>query len=264
MSRYNVESHDPCYRIVVGLNRRASPPTFFAWVRDQHGRASSQSRDQSVESGEQPQSKLILQIGEPADPLTDLQQLVAALAPYGNIPLSVQLLLLRDRDAHQPFPLNVFGEQLAAICQQAPTARLTEMPPTDARSWLLLDEQGWHLHLWDNLPAHEPMATFPHFLFPGQTVRLETVTISQSDHSIRGHVHASGLLHGLPILALLARGGALAGPVAISGTTGGLSAAQVRLVQHEVFFVEESLRLQVSLFWYHAWTSLRGRGWETP
>lgn len=258
MSRYHVDGYDPCHQIMVGFTRRTSTPTFFALVteRREHARPD--------ENSEQSQARLIRRIGGTASPLTDLQQMVAALTPYGKIPLLVQLRLLCKQDAHLPLPLTAFGEQLAAICQQAPTARLAELPQADVRSWLLLDKQGWHLRPWDILPAHEPMAAFPQLLFPGQPVRLETVTVLRNDHSIQAHVHTSGLLHGLPILALLARGGALAGPVAITGDAEGLTAAQVGLVQHEVFFVEESLRLQVSLCWYHAWTSLRGRGWHAP
>lgn len=34
MSRSHLESHDPRYRIALGFNRRAMPPTFFAWVME--------------------------------------------------------------------------------------------------------------------------------------------------------------------------------------------------------------------------------------
>ena len=57
-------------------------------------------------------------------------------------------------------------------------------------------------------------------------------------------------------------GALLSGPVVVSCIHGGLTAAQLRTVQSEVFAVVEALREEVTALWYHGWKTLLMRPFE--
>lgn len=247
------------YRITVGVEPKPFP-TVFGRVEDLAGEGHGPFQEQA-DRGERSEEPVILRVGSAQAPLKDIQTLVSALAPYGPVPPILQVYLLRELDEVAPLTLSAVGVQLAAICQHASSIHLAQEPSATERTCLLLTEQGWQSIPWPRRAEQTLDEAFAHWLFPGQRVSPETVHGCVSDRSILFRVCAYGFLHGLPVLAISRGGTAWSGPIGIAQESEGLTAEQVRLVQHEVCVVDPSIRLPVSSLWYHVWSTLRGRGW---
>ncbi|HEU5374837.1 MAG TPA: hypothetical protein VFV38_05320 [Ktedonobacteraceae bacterium] len=259
MSSFMYYGNTPRYRITVGFDSKPFPTVFGRvedLARERHGLSQEQT-----DRGERPEEPVILQVGSAQAPLKDIQTLVSALAPYGPVPPILQVHMLRELDEVEPLTLSAVGVQLAAICQPASSAHLAQEPSATERTCLLLAEQGWQISPWHRRAEQTLDEAFAHWLFPGQRVSLETVHGGVSDRSILFRVCAYGFLHELPVLAISTGGTAWSGPIGIAQANEGLTAEQVRLVQHEVCVVDPSIRLPVSSLWYHVWSTLKGRGW---
>jgi hypothetical protein len=231
MSRYTLSAKAPHQRLVVGVDSALPEPSFFGQV--------------SAEDAEQQQADApLVWVGGGVPPLRDLEPVVAALAPYGEIPLALQLQLVEELDQRAPFSLTALGQQLALICQQAPDTRVAALPEPEQRVCLLLDQRGWQTWPW-RLVIRQPDEWFAHLLFAGQSIPFEYVSAYVSDRSIVFRVHGQGMKLRLPVYAIFARGAALCGPVAIANDTSGLSAEQVQIIQQEVLRVPDVLRPHV-------------------
>jgi hypothetical protein len=224
-------------------------PTFFGQVVEERSGSSSGDADPLV------------WVGGSVPPLRDLQQVVTAMAPYGEIPLTLQLQLIEELDTHAPFSIAVLSQQLAAICQQAPASRLAFMPGAQEHVFLLLNAQGWQMQPWPGV-AHVPDNVFAQMLFPNQPDQLDYLSAYTSDPSLIFALHGNGMNLALPVYTIFARGAALCGPVIIANENSGLTEKQVRVVQQEVFWVPDDLRPSVSALWYRAWASVTSRGWR--
>lgn len=250
MSCLLLPGNDARYRLVIGIRTQLPIPVVFGQVWDL---PSGQAVPEGSKHG------LVLEASSP--PLPDFLDVLALFAPYGQIPLTIQLRLLEELDALLPLPISTLGRYLAAICQQAPGAHLTSQPVANERVLLMLNAQGWQMHPW---PTKVPFqAHIAHLLFPDQQAPLDIASAYASDEDICFHLHTYGMRLHLPVFALFLRGAGFSGPVAIAQQTQGLTAAQVRVLQREMVFVPEPLRLQVSALWYRGWSTLLQRGWET-
>lgn len=257
MSRYELPGKENRYHITVGWDNTlpvlsgSIPGTLFAQVED------TESDDEG--------DGLLVWIGQGVDePISDVQVLVKAVGPYGNIPLATQVDLLRDMDRDWPRPEPAVGSALATICQQSPLARLMSAPEQGKSYFILLDENGWQLREWQSLKADDYERTFARMVLRSerdlkQYAYAESVLSYVSDPSIILRVHPMGLILGLPVFAILGRGVPLSGPVVIAGLDHGLSANQVKLIAREVFFVEESIRASVTSLCSHIWATIESR-----
>ena len=252
MSRYTYPGKKPRYRISLGWDIARPLPSLFGSVEDLAWRTDGQVIEAS--------GCTVVRLGSSNPPLTDLQLLVAALAPYGQVPLDIQLQLLSEMDTTKPLTLTRLGKELAAICRQSSLVRLSFEPPTQERVFLVVQENGWQMRYWHTLGEAAPDQAFADLLFPGSPdVRLEALDgYVRADPKITCRFHDDS---DLPVFALFARGFALSGPVAISNETMGLTAEQVSLVEQEVFFVEPTLRDQVTRLWSQAYRTLGLRDW---
>lgn len=99
MSRYTVQGKEPRYRLVVGWDPTLS--SFFAQVEDLAFESGGQVIDEEAIIGDSPEEGLLVWVG--ADqPVSDLGQIVAALAPYGTIPQEMLARLHRDQEENRP------------------------------------------------------------------------------------------------------------------------------------------------------------------
>ena len=275
MSRYEIPGRESRYRLTVGWDNTVPllapvPGTLFLQVADVEGLVGPQEDAAEVEVGDTPEEGLVVWIGQGVDDvISDVSTIVAAAAPYGDIPLPTQLDLLRDMDRDWPRPWQTVGTAVAAIVRQSPLARLASAPQPGHSSYLLLDERGWQVGEWQDLLGRgdDYERTFAGMVFKSEAERkeygyLDPLASYVSDPSIIFRVHPSGLSLGLPVFAALERGVMLAGPVVIAGEDGGLSDRQVQLIASEVLCVEESLRAGVSALWRHVWSTIGARAEE--
>lgn len=252
MSRYVFAGTQPRYRITVGVDRPLA--TFFAQV--------AESREGREGQSDSPAEKLFVWVGCSRHEIRTIQHLTQILAPYGQLSLPLQLQLVRDLDEVEPLPLMVLGAQLAAICKQAPSATLALASRPPPLSYLFLNQEGWHIRAWETVPADAVEHTIATFVYPEEATPPEPDILASyvSDPSILFFIDEYGFAKRLPVFALLARGTMLAGPVVICTERGGLTPSQLRAIQQEVFFVDEALCTEVTDLWYHAWRTLRMRG----
>jgi hypothetical protein len=279
MSRYELTGKEPRYRIVVGWDNTlpippgSMPGTLYVQVEDREwasGQAGVDEADAESEVGDTPEEGLLVWIGQGVDDLiSDVKTLVGAVAPYGTIPLATQVDLLRDMDRDWPRSWQTVGAAMAAVCQQAPAARLASKPEEGKFYYILLDEQGWQLREWPSLleQGSDYERTFASMVLPTESDRAQyhyadPLASYVSDPSIILRIHPSGFTLGLPVFAAFDRGVMLAGPVVIACEDRGLSASQVLLVAQEISFVEESIRGGVTALWTHVWSTMRGRSDE--
>jgi hypothetical protein len=258
MSQYTFLSEHGRYRVIVGVDAPRS--TFFAQVED----VGEQGIRAHGEMGKTPDERLLVWAGTSVREILDVQKIAEAVAPYGRLPLPLQVQLLQDLDRVVPQPLMVLGTQLAVICQQSPVARLPYEPDPQKRYYLFLNQEGWHLCDWPPLPADALTQLFALLLSPTQEESFrpvpETLVHYSSDPSIVFSIDEYGFARRLPVFALFTRGAMLSGPVVISNDGEGLTAAQVRTVRREVLFVDKELRPAVTSLWYHAWRTIITRG----
>jgi hypothetical protein len=257
MSRTTLRGNQPRYRLRVGVETQLPQPSLYGCVLDLGERPETHVL---APLGKTLDADVLVKVGASIPPLRDVQEVVSALAPYGSVPLPLQLTLLEELDALAPFAIFALGKQLAAICQHASDAHLTLVPDDQEEVFLLLTEQGWQMQPWQRLTSPTD-ASLAQILFPDQQVSLEPVAGYLSQPSLFCFVHELGMRHRLPVYALFARGVALSGPVLIASEGTGLIARHVDVVRHEVFFVTQALRPQVSALWYRAWRTGAGRGW---
>ena len=255
MSLYKRPGKEPRYRLRVGIDVILPIPSLFGHVLDVGWQTNRLVlSEQEEDPGDTPEE---VWIGGSVPPLRDLQAVVTALAPYGEIPLLLQLHLLEELDTLTPYPVRRWGKHLAAVCQHDPHARLTATPTAKDSGWLHLDARGWQMHPWTG-PSEEEIA---HLLFPDQEVPLEAVNSSLSDRAIVLLVHEQGMSLGLPVYAIFLRGVALCGPVTMLAEPVGLTARQADVVRQEILWVPDALRSLVSTLWYRTWRSVALRGW---
>lgn len=261
MSRYTLTGKHPRYCIAVGVDRPLA--TFFAQVEDVAEKG--QRREKQAAMSDSPAEDFLVWIGCSLHEIRTIQQLIQVIAPYGQIPLVLQLQLVRDLDEVEPLPLMVLGAQLAAICKQSPSAILMLAPPLPQSSCLLINQEGWQVRLREASSAGTMSQSIAALVHPDEAVPPEPDTLISyvSDSSILFFIDEYGFAKRLPVFALLARGTMLAGPVVIGTEYGGLTPSQARTIQQEVFFVDEALRAEVTGLWYHAWRTLRTRGFAT-
>jgi hypothetical protein len=246
--------------MTLGFDATLALPSLFARVEDLAWATDGRVIDKEARIGDTPETGQVVQLGGSNPPLCDLGMLVSALAPYVQVPVSVQLRLLWERDTCKPLSFTALCRDLAAICSQTSHARLALCPPAKERVFLVLNEQGWQMHSWPILESGSIEQAFARLLFPDQDMTLEVEDVHvRTDPSIVLRFHDDN--PDLPIFTISARGLALSGPVAISNETRGLTAEQVSLIAQEVFFVEEAIRYQVTRIWRHAWNTLAARGW---
>lgn len=248
MSRYGISGNAPHYHLTVGVETALPQPSFFGEVREKRISLAA------LEEGEP-----LVSIGKSGPPLRDLQQVITALEPSGNVSLPIQLRLIEELDTLSPFSLTLLGQELAALCQALLEAHFTS-PGTQERASLVLDAQGWHAYLWPDV-APLPEHIFSQAFFSNQPAPLEYVSGSTTDHSILFVVHENGLNLALPVFTLFPRRVALCGPVALAAEYGGLNAEQLRVVQQEVLWIPDALRPSINTLWYRAWASVTRRGW---
>ena len=176
--------------------------------------------------------------GSRQHPVRDLPAMCAALAPYGTIPLWLQLVLLQELDACQPFSLPLLLAQLATICDQTTHARLPHLPVTRTPFWLQIREQGWCLHL--RPPKEDPCRACSSPL-------TELCCLTPPSHPEQRR----------PIL-VLSRDHAWPGPLVVTGAC--LGERQVARLQQDLVLVPAGLRLSISALWYRAWRTRDRRG----
>lgn len=262
MSRYTIAGNAPRYRLRVGVDTVLPIPSLFGHVLDLGWQTDGVVLDEQEETiGDTPEEGLLVWVGGSVPPLWDLETLVSALAPYGQIPLTLQLTLLEELDALAPFPLSALGKHLLAICRQDARARLSLGPEIPEQPFVILTAQGWHLSPWQRV-AHAPRQQLAQILFPNQQAPLEVMHAFAQDFSLRMYLHKDALTRALPVSAILASGITLLlyGPICVTQGTGGLTARQLQMVQQELFFVPADLQPQVNALWFRAWAS-PSRGW---
>lgn len=243
----------------------AIPGTLYLQVEDSAWGGGPDGEEVAV--GDTEEEGLLVWVGQGVDDLIgDVQKIVKAAAPYGDIPLPIQVELLRDMDRDWPRTWQSVGRDLVAICRQSPLARMSGQTEHGKTYYLLLDESGWHLREWRALleQGADYERTLASMVLTSESDRAQytyadALASYVSDPSIMFRIHPSGLSLGLPVFAAFDRGVLLAGPVAIAGEAHGLSEAQVRLVGSEVLFVEQSVRDGVTSLWSHVWTTIGGR-----
>ena len=99
MSRYTLQGKEPRYRLVVGWDPTLE--SFFGQVEDLAFESGGRVIDEEAIIGDSPEEGLLVWVG--ADhPVSDLAQIVAALAPYGTIPEDMLARLRRDREENKP------------------------------------------------------------------------------------------------------------------------------------------------------------------
>lgn len=99
MSHYTLQGKEPRYRLVVGWDPTLS--SFFAQAEDLAFESEGQVIDEEAVIGDSPEEGLLVWVG--ADqPVSDLGQIVAALAPYGTVPQEVLAQLRRDQEENKP------------------------------------------------------------------------------------------------------------------------------------------------------------------
>ena len=150
MSRYTSPGKELRYRLIVGIDNMLSVPSLFGQVIDLGWATNGQIDEQAI-IGDTPDEGMMVWIGGSISPLRDIRELVAALAPYGDIPLTLQLQLIQELDLLAPFSISALGSQLAVICQRAPEARLIKEPGQSEEVFLILNEQGWQMRLWQDI-----------------------------------------------------------------------------------------------------------------
>lgn len=276
MSRYELPGKERRYRIIVGwdttLPRRVGdlPGTLYAQVEDS-GVSAAIDVDAESEVGDTPEEGLILWIGQGIDDwIVDVQTIVKATAPYGDIPLVIQVALVRDMDRDWPRSWSTIGSALTAIIQQSSMARLASESEPGGSYYILLNEQGWQLREWSSLlvQGNDYERTFATMVLTSESMKAsysytEPLASYVSDPRIILRIHPDGLTLGLPVFAALTRGVMLPGPVVIAGEDRGLSNVQVQLIAQEVLFVEESIRKDITLLWSHLWSTIGSRRSKT-
>lgn len=260
MSRHILSGKEQRYRLIVGVDSVLPLPSFYGQAIDLAWESGGKIIDEQTIPGDTPEEGLMVWVGGSVPPLRDIQEVVSALAPYGEVPLALQLQLIEELDAHAPFTISSLGSQLATVCKQTPDACLTIEPEGNERVFLLLGEQGWQMRPWQDV-AESPDDLLAQLLFPSQQVRIDPLSAYVSDRSVIFRIHGEGMLLHLPLFSIFVRGAAFCGPIAIANEASGLTAAQVRVIQQEVFFVPGALREQVTRLWYRAWETPAGRGW---
>jgi hypothetical protein len=276
LSRYTLTGKEPSFRLAVGWDATHGlgnePGTLYAQVEDLAAGSNQPKEakgdaggDEGADIGDTPEERLLLWVGQGVDDIiSDVQVIVEALAPYGSIPLPIQVDLLRDLDLDWPRPLLTVGAALAAICRQVPAARLEAELEEGKSYYLLLNQAGWQVRAWEALGGGDYERAFARMIYTAerdakQFRRPEPVAGYVSDRAIIFRVHEEGFRQGLPVFTAFARGAMLSGPVVIANESRGLSASQVRRLQEEVLFVDETIRASVSALWYHAWSTLAMR-----
>jgi hypothetical protein len=141
MSRYILPGKEPRYRLVVGVDTVLPLPTFFAQVIDLAWETDGQVIDENAEAGDSPEEGLLAWIGGSLPPLRQIHELVSALAPYGAIPVELQLQLVADLDEVAPYSISGLVQQIAQVCRQVPEACLPPEPTTEP-VLLLLNAHG--------------------------------------------------------------------------------------------------------------------------
>ncbi len=241
MSRISLPGTDPTHRLVLGVDTALLDPSFFGMLL--------------TEDAEERADEPLIWVGGGNASLTDLQQIVTVLQPYGQIPLPNQVRLLDELDQVAPYPLRELGRHLAAILAQDPASHLVipnDLPP---RSVLLLTDRGWQIHPWQD-DLDEPMAQL---LFPGQQdVLFDERSGCTSSPAVLLFTREEA--EALPLMAILRSGVACGGPTALANNDSGLSLIQVQVLAREVFWVPEALRAQVSVLWHRA--VARREEWE--
>ena len=133
MSRYELAGNEPRYQLTIGFDLALPLPSLFGGAED----------DLAEDDGP------LVWVGSSVPPLLDLAPVVAALAPYGRVPLQTQLALLQEVDTHHPLPCRRLCTNLVQIVEQDPQAPLPDLPAQAAEGFALLDAQGWR---WSDLP----------------------------------------------------------------------------------------------------------------
>jgi hypothetical protein len=263
MSRYLLTGREQHHRLVVGWD--SALMSLFAQVEDLAYESGGTDIDEEAVIGDTPEEGLLLWVVQGVDDrISDVQALVKALAPYGSIPLPIQLDLLRELDQDWPRPWQTVGAALVAICQQAPTARLRAEFEEETSYYIMLNQTGWQVRAWETLEGGDYERAFARLIYTTESDgnRLlcpEPVAGYVSDQAIIFRVHEEGFLHRLPVFTAFVRGVMLSGPVVIANESKGLSASQVRHIQEEVLFVDEAIQATVSELWYHVWATLTAR-----
>ncbi len=196
-----------------------------------------------------------------------LSELRAQLKPYGGLSPTTQIQLLRDQDQASPLPFGQWCRALVELCLQAKGSRLQETDlPTSGSSYVVINQEGWHLYPWQFASQRDALEAFAREVYGvrSSSLRTEEVFSYISDRDVILHVNEEGMNLRLPIyagvtMAGIREGALLSGPVIVSGARGGLTAVQLRTVQHEVFVVVEELREGMTDLWYRGWETLARR-----
>ena len=268
-TRYELPGKEPRYHIRVGWDNTMPtipspklntllPGTLFAHVEDTEWEQSTS--DDEGEEG------LLVWVGQGLDDvILDVQELVKAVSPYGNIPLVTQMNLLRDMEQDLSRSPDQVGAALAAICQQSPLARLSHASEEGKLTYLFLDKHGWQVRDWSSLLTQgvDYEKTFADMIYAAEDDRTqhdyaEPLTSYLRDPSIILRVHPLGFSSQKPVFAMLGRGVMLSGPVIIACEERGLSKDQVQQIAQEVFFVDETLRSEATSLWYRSWQTYGG------
>lgn len=188
--------------------------------------------------------------------ITDLAWLDAQLAPYGNIPPSIQPALLHDWKQHRYRPRD---PELVQFQRQV--LSLTET--TSPRSYILIDsEHGWQTRSISRLPTDEPERRDVYLSFlagtdsPRETVAIQTITDALPDAfaSVQILVDQLGIIKRRPPTAFIEPDYLLVGPIVVTGPQG-LSELQVQQLREEILMVHDAVRDEVArLFYTHHFT----------
>lgn len=100
MSRYTLTGKEPRYRIVVGWD--PSLQSFFGQVLDLAFESGGKVVDQDAIIGDSPDEGLLVWVGAD-EVLSDVTQIVQALADFGTLPAALITQLHQDQQANTPF-----------------------------------------------------------------------------------------------------------------------------------------------------------------
>ncbi len=119
MSRYSLVPLNPNHQVAVGFDRAAgsSGATFFIQVFDLNILERIKSNDFSSEEELQELEELanVLILGDDySNPITSIEQIETALAPYATIPDEIKQQLRNDQITESKLPPTVFTDYIQA------------------------------------------------------------------------------------------------------------------------------------------------------
>jgi len=196
-----------------------------------------------------------------------MNDLRTQLKPYGDIPIDLQLQLLRDRDRRDLQPFAHLCRDLVDLCLESPSARfpVTSLPSVGTH-YILLDQNGWHLHPWRFTTQDHALEEFSREIYGSMSSLrwTEEVYSYVSDPAVVLHANANGVNERLPIFAGVKMseklpGYLFSGPIIVTGAHSGLTSEQMRTVQREVFSVDEALGQGIADLWYYGLQTIDSR-----